>query len=149
MTTLPDISLIENPGAELREAILRPLAAFNAACTGPASPESFALILRHPGSGETIGGLWGVMVYDWLNIELIFVPEDLRRQGLGASLLKHAEAFAAKHGCNGVRLDTFSFQAPAFYEKHGYRSFGRLENIPKGHDRIYYFKMLVNDASAL
>ena len=148
MTTLPDISLIENPGAEFREAILQPLAAFNAGKTGPAHPESFALVLRHAARGDIIGGLWGVIVYDWLYIELVFVPEDLRGQGLGASLLKEAEAFAVKRGCIGVRLDTFSFQAPAFYENLGYRSFGRLENIPKGHDRIYYFKTLRSEASA-
>jgi ribosomal protein S18 acetylase RimI-like enzyme len=56
--------------------------------------------------------------------------------------MKKAEEIAANRGCLGIRLDTFSFQAPGFYEKLGYRIFGRLANHPKGHERIYYFKEL-------
>ena len=41
-----------------------------------------------------------------------------------------------------VYLDTFTFQAPAFYEKHGYREFGRLDDAVHGHARIWLAKRL-------
>jgi len=141
MQELPVISFVENPDDDVRKAILEPLTAFNAIRTGPVTTTQFALTLRGSKSG-VIGGLWGVLVYDWLYIELVYIPEELRGRGLGTALLGQAEALTADRGCIGVRLDTFSFQAPAFYEKLGYRAFGRLENLPKGHERIYYTKPL-------
>ena len=57
-------------------------------------------------------------------------------------LFRSAEAEAAKAGCVGVWVDTYSFQAPEFYAAMGYVPFGRLPNYPKGHERIFYRKML-------
>ena len=37
-----------------------------------------------------------------------------------------AEAEAIRRGCFGAFLNTDAFQAPAFYERLGYREFGRL-----------------------
>jgi len=45
------------------------------------------------------------------------------------------------YGCHGVFLDTHSFQAPD-YKKHDYKEFGRLEDFPPGHLRIWLSKML-------
>ena len=42
----------------------------------------------------------------------------------------------------GIRVDTFSFQAPGFYERLGYQRFGKLENYPNGYETIFYFKAL-------
>jgi hypothetical protein len=41
-----------------------------------------------------------------------------------------------------VFLDTFSFQAPGFYQKLGYRVFGELVDFPPGHTRQYLTKRL-------
>jgi hypothetical protein len=41
-----------------------------------------------------------------------------------------------------IHLNTFSFQAPGFYQKHGYRRFGRLSGSPEGASRHYYVKRL-------
>jgi ribosomal protein S18 acetylase RimI-like enzyme len=50
------------------------------------------------------------------------------------------EAEARSLGCRGAYLDTFSFQAPKFYEKLGYREFGRIADFPAGFDRIWLMK---------
>ena len=42
-----------------------------------------------------------------------------------------AEAEARKRGVRNVFLDSFSFQAPKFYAKLGYREYGRLKEFPK------------------
>jgi hypothetical protein len=41
-----------------------------------------------------------------------------------------------------VRLFSFSFQAPGFYEKLGYRTFGVLEDYPPGQAQVWLRKDL-------
>src|SRR6266699_4132742 len=122
----PKIIVDEKPQPSLREAILRPLKDYNTSKVGPVVIAPLAVLLRHPESDAVIGGLWGVLVGDWLSIELLYVPDELRMRGIGSSLMKKAEEIAAKNGCIGIKLDTFTFQAPGFYERLGYRAFGRL-----------------------
>ena len=45
-------------------------------------------------------------------------------------------------GCKYAFVDTFSFQAPTFYEKHGYREVFTLEDYPYTEKRHYYTKAL-------
>ena len=53
-----------------------------------------------------------------------------------------AEEIARARGCIGIRLDTMSFQAPAFYRRLGYSEFGRIEDYPPGHTRLWFMKRL-------
>jgi GNAT superfamily N-acetyltransferase len=138
----PKIIVDETPDPNLREAILRPLRDYNASKIGHVVIEPLAVFLRHPENDAIIGGLWGTSAAGWLHIELLYVPEEFRTRGFGSWLMKQAEEVAAKRGCVGVRLDTFSFQAPGFYEKLGYQRFGKLIVHPEGHAQIYYFKNL-------
>jgi GNAT superfamily N-acetyltransferase len=93
-------------------------------------------------SGKAVGGLTGAAVFDWLFIQLLHIPESLRGQGYGSKLMARAEAFAREHGCVGVWLDTFDFQARPFYEKLGYTVFGTLEDHPLGGARYFLSKRL-------
>ena len=70
------------------------------------------------------------------------VRADLRRRGIDQELLRLAEARARERGCHSAWLDTFSFQAPEFYPKFGYREFGRL-NYPPDQQRIFFRKRLM------
>ena len=79
-----------------------------------------------------VGGLIGHSSYDWLFISVLIVPEQLRGNGLGRTLLLQAEDIARSRKLTGVWLDTFSFQARSFYEKLGYTIFGELEDHPQG-----------------
>lgn len=82
------------------------------------------------------------MGWGWLFVAMLWVSGSYRGNGYGSKLLQLAEAKAKAYGCNSVFLDTHSFQAPDFYRKHGYTEFGRLENFPPGHSRIYLSKAL-------
>ncbi len=73
---------------------------------------------------------------------MLFVPEPLRRQGAGRMLMQIAEAEAINRCCNGIIVDTFSFQAFPFYQSLGFTPYGELPNFPPGHSRIYLRKPL-------
>jgi len=80
---------------------------------------------------------WGI-----LEIELIFVFEKYRHQGIASKLLQYVEGIARDQQYHIAHLDTFDFQAKDFYLKQGYSIFGTLENAPKGHCRYYMKKDL-------
>jgi GNAT superfamily N-acetyltransferase len=137
------IEVSVNPGDEERAAILRPLRAYNLAQAGDPKPEKIALLVRDEHSNEVIGGLYGEIFYRWLFIELLAIPEQARGQGTGSRLMDMAEALAREKGCVGIWLDTFDFQAPAFYRKHGFSEFGHIEEFPPGHKRLFLQKRLI------
>jgi GNAT superfamily N-acetyltransferase len=138
----PDIVLTDSPSAADREAVLKGLIRFNEAAAGPINWRPLAVLVKDPATGQTLGGLTGGSFHGWLFIELFWLPEALRRGGLGTRLIRQAEDEAARRGCLGVWLDTYSFQARGFYEKLGYRLFGTLDDAPPGHQRFYLQKRL-------
>lgn len=87
-----------------------------------------------------VGGLLGETFWDWCHIDILWVDHAFRRQGLGRQLLQTAEAEALSRGCIGMYVDTLSFQAPDFYPEHGYTVWGKLDNFPAGHERIFFQK---------
>jgi GNAT superfamily N-acetyltransferase len=119
------------------------LAEFNDAAigAGPGPHGRFAVLLRDA-AGAVRGGLWARFGRRWLFVELFILPPDLRRQGLGARMLAMAEAEARARGCTDAWLDSFSFQAPGFYARLGWREFGRLADYPLGHIRHFFTKRL-------
>jgi GNAT superfamily N-acetyltransferase len=92
--------------------------------------------------GNVVGGILGETYWEWFYLDLLWVSEDLRRQGYGSQLLKIAEIEARKRGAKSVYLDTFSFQAPEFYYLNGFQIFGELDNFPPGSQRYFLRKEL-------
>jgi GNAT superfamily N-acetyltransferase len=93
--------------------------------------------------GVIIAGLIAIM-YCWkvIYIDVLFVDENHRKQGLGSTLLKHIEEMAEREGASLIHLDTFDWQAKDFYIKHGFEVFGVLDDCPPGHKRYYIKKTL-------
>jgi len=93
-------------------------------------------------SGELLAGLVAETFGNWLEIEYLFVKEDLRGQGIGSQLLQQAESEAKKRNCRFAFVNTYQFQAPAFYQKHGYKEVFTMKNYPYTGQRHYYQKEL-------
>lgn len=93
-------------------------------------------------SDELVAGIDGHTYWGWLVIHRLWVSEAMRGSGLGSALLSAAEREAMDRGCNRAWLDTFSFQAKPFYEKHGYSQFGELTEYPVGFARHFLCKAL-------
>lgn len=94
-------------------------------------------------SGKKLAGLTGETFGNWLCIQFLFVSETLRGAGVGSRLLEAAENEAVRRGCKYAFVNTFSFQAPEFYIKHGYREVFTLEEYPYTGKRHYYTKELL------
>ncbi|MCX5604070.1 GNAT family N-acetyltransferase [Streptomyces phaeochromogenes] len=85
-----------------------------------------------PGGG-VVGGLVGHTWAGWLHVTYLWVDERLRGGGLGSHVLSHAEHLArTSRGCRNSRLETWDFQAPAFYRKQGYEVVCEIPDYPPG-----------------
>ena len=93
-------------------------------------------------SGRKLAGLTGETFGNWLCINYLFVDDNLRKQGIGTKIVLSAEDEARKRNCKYVFADTFSFQAPKFYEKLGYKEVFSLNEYPYTEKRHYYVKKL-------
>jgi len=91
---------------------------------------------------EIIGGLYGRSIWGTLEIKTCVVRTENREEGIGRKLMLEAEREARKRNCRFISLDTFSFQAPKFYEKMGFEKIGTELDFPKGFDKYYYRKKL-------
>ncbi len=114
---------------------------YNAAKGAPWQLHPLWLFARD-GAGRVQGGIRGSTYWSWCSIDVLAVAEPYRGKGIGTVLLRKAEEIARARGCIGIRLDTMSFQAPAFYLRHGYSECGRIEDYPPGHQRIWFMKRL-------
>lgn len=131
MPLAPTRLVVDQDVPDSRDTIHQLLLDYNLRNAPPPNYQLLGILLKDS-AGRTIGGLWGRSVYDWLFVEMLFVPEHLRGQDLGTSLLRQAEQIARARGCTGVWLDTFDFQALGFYQKLGYTLFGQLKDHPRG-----------------
>ena len=134
-----EIETSDTPTAEDTKFLYRQLDGFNEAQTGPTTIRPLAVFARR-GSTTVVAGLFAYTLWNWLEIRHLWVAEGLRRQGLGRRLMLAAEREARLRGCDHAHVDTFTFQAVPFYERLGYSVFGRLEEYPAGHARVFLVK---------
>ena len=123
-----------------KRAVFKGLKAFNDAAVGKSDGRAIAVTLRH--RGAIVGGLIGHTYLGWMFVAAFWVADEFRRKGFGSKLMTAAEKEAKRRGVTNIYLDTFSFQAPGFYRKLGYREFGRLKGFPAGHYRSFLTKAL-------
>lgn len=130
------IVLVENPSTAERQFLVDQIRAFNDRVSPHhreyrAGFETLGIWVRDA-SGEILAGLTADLYWGWLFVDDLWVHESLRRQRYGSELLRRAETEALKRGCTRSWLRTFSFQARGFYERHGYRVVGQLDDYPPG-----------------
>ncbi len=130
-----------NPPAEVTGPIERGLHEFNLGVLGPEVIYNWAkiAITARDEAGEVVGGIIGELIWGWLHIQTLWVAEQQRGQDIGSRLLESMEQAARERGVTQSVLETTSFQARAFYEKHGFEVVGKIEGKPKGHC-WYYMK---------
>ena len=93
-------------------------AAYNIATARLGTWHALTALVRDS-EGQIIAGLIAELWGGCLELRYLWVHEAWRGCGYGKRLLVAAETEARARDCVQVVVDTFSFQAPAFYEKHG------------------------------
>jgi GNAT superfamily N-acetyltransferase len=78
--------------------------------------------------GGAVGRTWGACC----ELQQLWVAPGHRGQGLGSLLVRRFEERAASRGCRTFYLETFSFQAPALYERLGYQPWLVLQGFGAG-----------------
>jgi GNAT superfamily N-acetyltransferase len=129
------------PGEALTRLVTDNVINVNFSRTGVADWHPVGFFLRSR-RGEWLGGLTGYVWGGWLHVNFLWVSEALRSRGHGTRLMDAAEAMAKERGAFAATLETFTHQAPEFYRKRGYTVFGRLDDYPPGHAKLFLSKRL-------
>jgi GNAT superfamily N-acetyltransferase len=112
---------------------------FNSGQTKQADGQSFAFLIRNE-QQEILAGLSGWTWAQACEIRTLWVDPTWRGQGYGQSLLEAAEQEARSRGCEVILISSYSFQAPAFYQKCGYELAWQLDDFPPGYQYCFLIK---------
>jgi GNAT superfamily N-acetyltransferase len=103
--------------------------------------KAFSIFLKN-NSGKVFGGIQAFRDTESTYIDVLWVEENLQRQGYGTKLLGAAEREAIENGCIFSLVDTWDFQAEEFYLKNGYERISEIKNYWHGHSKIFLRKKL-------
>ncbi|MBV9076171.1 MAG: GNAT family N-acetyltransferase [Methylobacteriaceae bacterium] len=121
-------------GREIEELEDR-LAEHNGQAIGRQDGEPLAFVALDA-SERRLGALAG---YSWAGcaeIKQLWVEERDRGRGIARGLLQAAVAEATTRGCQSIWTLSYTFQAPGFYERHGFERIAELADWPPGHAHV-------------
>lgn len=132
---------LENTESQKAQEIGNLIRSYNRSKRETAESEPLNLYVEDE-HGQLLAGLVAETFGNWLEIEYLFVKEGLRGQGIGSQLLQQAESEAKKRNCRFAFVNTYQFQATAFYQKYGYKKVFTMKDYPYTGQRHYYQKDL-------
>lgn len=141
---MPPVTLVvtDRPEPAQIDFIDAGLAAYNVERAGVNDERALAVFAKDPDTGALLGGLTGRTSLGLMFVDLFYLADALRGDGIGRAILRLAEEEGRGRGCGAAVLYTISFQAPAFYEKLGWRRFGEVPCDPPGTSRVFVTKTL-------
>jgi GNAT superfamily N-acetyltransferase len=134
---------VVSPGTEIHAELDRRLVAFNRVERPLASwrtDDVFTVVVTDA-SGGLRGGARGIVRMGAVDVRGVWLDEDLRGQHIGEKIMHAVEAEARRRGAKVALLDTYDFQARAFYERLGYTCFATFD-FPHGVRRFYMSREL-------
>jgi len=133
---------VESPGDEAHARLGERLMAFNIRERPRATwqKDAFTVILKD-GSGKLRGGARGIVRMGALDLQTLWLDEELRGEGSGARIVRAVEDEGRRRGARAVLLYTYDFQARGFYERLGYSCFGSFD-FPDGVTKFYMGRRL-------
>ena len=138
----PDITVIDVLDPADVAVIIDGLRAYDLNQIGYHDFRPLAVFVRDPQTGKVVGGLHGRSEFGLVYVAWFFLPEDLRRAGIGSRVLAMAEEEGRRRGCTRIALTTLSIEAPGFYQKQGYDVAATIDCEPPGLTRYYMTKKL-------
>lgn len=134
-----DLEIYNESQDDVFNALVDGVRKFNFEVMGEERSQPLMVALRDD-NGEIVGGIAGRTIYHQFLIEVLWVHNDKRGQGLGIQLMEIAEREARARGCIAAQVDTLSFQAPKFYEKMGFQITGKVTGVANSPDRYFLLK---------
>ena len=138
----PDIVVADAVTPKMNALLGDGLSDFNKEAAGYADQLPIAVMARDPITGAVLGGATGRSSLGLLFLDLFNLPPEHRGAGLGRDILSAFEREGRRRGCLAEVVYTISFQAPGFYERHGWRRFGEVACLPPGTSRVFLSKQL-------
>lgn len=89
---------------------------------------------------QIIGGALIWEHSDALYIDALWCNEQYRKKGIGTKIITMIDDVAKTKGLPKIFVDTYEFQAQAFYEKNGFYCIGTIPKYLKEYDRIFMRK---------
>lgn len=89
---------------------------------------SFGIFIKNA-QGVVLGGAKGITYYGCLYVDMLWIKEELRSQGLGKKLMMEAEKIGCERQCAFATVNTMDWEALTFYQKLGYE----IEFIREGY----------------
>jgi len=136
-----NIEVLQNPEQKLIDYLDKQIADFNWENWEVQERKPLAVQIKNA-QGEVVAGAAGRSFGNWLQLNTLWVSENLRGQDIGSQILKSFEDAGKKRGCVTCLLDTLNFQAMPFYEKYGYETQWIQEKYPKTGCKYYMTKQL-------
>lgn len=121
----------DQPSPQDEAAVDTGLHASNRAAAEIHTIRLLACFARLP-SGELIGGAIGRTWGQCCELQQLWVRDEFRLRGVGRQLMARLEAEAIRRGCAQIYLETLSFQAPAFYQRLGFKTACTFAGFPNG-----------------
>ena len=116
---------------------------FNATATSEEVAPAEQLAVRVEQAEGLVAGVSGWTWGQAAGVGMTWVREDHRGTGVGTSAMTAFENEARSRGCTHVFVTPFTFQAPGFCQRLGYREIFRWESVPTaGRDDVHMRKEL-------
>jgi GNAT superfamily N-acetyltransferase len=139
--SLGPITLHAGDATDVEAVLIERIIEFNARATGYFDAEAFSATQRDEGGvirAGICGHTWGGCCY----VSYLWIDERERGRGRGSALLLAAEEHARTKHCVVMLLSSHSFQAPGFYERHGYERQAIIHDHPVGYTSVFLAKRL-------
>lgn len=101
----------------------------------------FSIVIKD-GDQNIVAGVAGWTWAAACEITNLWVSDHERKKGMGKKLLGAAEEEARKRGCEQILVRSYSFQAPHFYQKNGFKIEHIVDGFPEGHQYYFLLKQL-------
>lgn len=131
----------DSPSDEDSAGALDILRTFTRASVPRLDNHDYALLLKDE-TGVLQGGLIAQSRWGSFHVDILALGDTLRGQGWGTRLMQKAEAEARSRHCHHMRLDTYAFQAKAFYERHGFEVYGQIEGPEPYYPHYFMMKRI-------
>jgi ribosomal protein S18 acetylase RimI-like enzyme len=115
----------------------------NRRATGCDDGQGLGFVIRDE-AGHMIGVAAG---YTWAGtseLKQLWVDEACRKRGHARALLDAFVAEARRRGVRRIWVSSYDFQAPALYEKAGFKRVAEFEGWPEGHTNVVLCKTLAS-----